>query len=412
MIILAASRIVAHLSFLLMVLVSWGQPTKMLDHKIDSVVKNAIQKRAFPGCVVYAAHKGKPFFLKAYGYQTYDSLIKMRKETIFDLASLTKVTASALCLMKLYEQGAYQLDEGIGKYVTGLSPEIGQLTFRELMAHQSGLPSGLSFHKDSLILSNYVFDKRQGETDIRIGKDKYVSNQAYARMKEMLSSTLLLEKKYRYSDLFFLLVPEIVETMTGQSFEHYLSTTFYDPWKVKSLCFQPRNEFEQRRIAPTEEDTLFRKERIHGYVHDESAALMGGSSGNAGLFGNIEDVATVWQMLLDDGTYSGTQYLSPQTINLFTSVQYPSNLNYRALAFNKILFEYDPEVSLYSHKASIRSFGHTGFTGTMVWVDPDNDLLFVFLSNRVFPHREPNIEKELRVRRVIHGLLYNFLENP
>jgi CubicO group peptidase (beta-lactamase class C family) len=411
MITIAAGRIITTFSLLFTLLVSWGQPLGSVEQKIDSVVKNAIQKRAFPGCVVYAAHKGKPFFSKAYGYQTYDSLIKMRKETIFDLASMTKVTASALCLMKLYEEGAYQLDEGIGNYVVGLSPQIGTLTFRELMAHQSGLPPGILFHKDSIILSKYVHDKELLDTDRRLSKSKFVDIHAYDRMKELISETQLQDKVYRYSDLFFILVPEIIQSLSGQSFEEYLFDNFYDPIGAKSLRFTPRNKFDLRKIAPTEMDTTLRKELIHGYVHDESSALMGGVSGNAGLFGNAGDVAKIWQMLLDDGSFSGNQYLTPQTINLFTSVQYPSNCNYRALVFNKVLFEYDPEVSLYAPSASMRSFGHTGFTGTMVWVDPDNDLLFVFLSNRVHTLREPNIEKELRVRRVVQHVMYNYLDN-
>ena len=408
----SACRIITTLFFFVASLVLWGQPTRLLEQKVDSVVKNAIQQRAFPGCVVYAAHKGKPFLSKAYGYQTYDSLIKVRKETLFDLASLTKVTASALALMKLYEEGHYELDEGIGKYVKGISAEVGALTFRELMAHQSGLPPGILFHKDSIILNRFIHHGRYSSSDKSVVNKLFVSDSAYIRMKDLISAAPLQEKVYRYSDLFFILVPEIIQSLTNLSFEEYLKESFYKPMEARSLCFTPLDDFDKRRIAPTENDTLFRKQLIHGWVHDESASLLGGVSGNAGLFGTATDVAKVWQMLLDDGHYENQIILSPQTINLFTSVQYPSNNNYRALAFNKILFEYDPEVSLYAQMASIRSFGHTGFTGTMVWVDPDNDLLFVFLSNRVFPGREPNIEKELRVRRVIHQFLYNYLEKP
>lgn len=412
MLTVSARRIITTLSFLAS-LVLWGQPTRSLEQKIDSVVKNAIQLRAFPGCVVYASHKGKPFFSKAYGYQTYDSLIKVRNETVYDLASLTKVTASALCLMKLYEDGAYQLDDSIGDYVLGLGTEVGQLTFRELMAHQSGLPPGILFHKDSTFIKRVISPVETDIHFIKLADSVFITRNAYGEMKKMISKARLSgEKKYVYSDLFFILVPEIVENITGVKFEDYLQSQFYNPLGTKSLTFNPIRKFGITKIAPTESDTCFRRELVFGRVHDESAALMRGVSGNAGLFGNAVDLAKVWQMLLNKGVYDSMRFFKGETIDLFTRVQYASNCNYRGLAFNKILFDYDPELSLSCESASVRSFGHTGFTGTMVWADPDNDLLFVFLSNRVFPSREPNIEKELRVRRVIHQFLYNYLDKP
>jgi CubicO group peptidase (beta-lactamase class C family) len=376
-----------------------GQAVADLEKRIDSVVVNAIQQKAFPGCVVYAAHKGKPFFSKAYGHLTYDSVVAVQLTTLYDLASLTKVTAAGLCLMKLYEEDKIELDDSLGSYVRGLNPLIGQLTLRELMTHQSGLPPGVRFHQR--ILGEEV---AAGQSPFGLRR-----NNRYEAMKVMINEIKELgEKKFTYSDLFFLMVPELVQNVSGQSFESYLNEYFYQPLGVE-LTYHAGQTHSVEMIAPTELDTVYHKHLMHGQVHDESAALMGGVSGNAGLFGNILDVARVWQMLLNKGEYQGKEYLRPETVALFTRTHFQYSTNHRGLVFDKPPNDYNPERSQMAQMVSEDSYGHTGFTGTMVWADPQSDLLFVFLSNRVHPFRSPNLLLELRVRPILHQYFLVYL---
>lgn len=379
----------------------WGQSADNLESRIDSVVSGAIQQRAFPGCVVYAAHKGKPFFLKAYGHHTYDSLIPTQIGSIYDLASLTKVTAAGLCLMKLYEEGKIRLDDPLSLHVRGLNDTVGALTLRELMTHQSGLPPGFAFHRRIL---------PEESSSARLDA---LQRRRYKKMKDILNNEVsaLGVKQFTYSDLFFLLVPELVEEASGETYEDYLNNHFYQSLGASTLVFNAGQTFPLSRIAPTEYDSLYHGHLIHGKVHDESAALMGGVSGNAGLFGSAQDVARVWQMILNKGEYNGVEYLRPETVVRFTRRHFVHTPNHRGLVFDRPPLLYDSLKSQIAAASSAWSYGHTGFTGTMVWADPENDLLFIFLSNRVHPSRTPNRLNELRVRPVLHAYFMAFLNS-
>jgi len=402
--------------------ISIGQPpsandlqAKALTDKVDSIVASAISQKAFPGCVVYVAHKGKPIFHKAYGFHTYDNKLEVKTSTIYDLASVTKVTGATLSLMKLYEENKLGLDNELGEYVSGLSAPIAKLNIRELLAHQSGLEPHILFYDkirvDGQYMNKTLKHVRTIDYNWRIGRSLYAYYDVYPVLKTFINKAEVSKtKKYRYSGLFFYVVPELVKNLTKISFERYLYQMFYDPLGAETLRFNAGRKFEDHEIAPTEVDALFRMELVHGNVHDEGAQLMRGVSGNAGLFSNAEDLAKVWQMLLNDGVYEGERYFKPQTINLFTSVQYPNNDNRRGLGFDKILFDYNPILSHMAESASPRSYGHTGFTGTIVWADPDEGLLFIFLSNRVHPSRAPNMLSKLRVRPEIHQAFYDYLE--
>ncbi len=386
-----------------------------LEDKIDGIVTQAIQQQAFPGCVVYAARKGKPFFFKAYGYMTYDSLNPVQKTTIYDLASVTKVTAATLAMMKLWEDSVIHLDSALGNYVDGYKPEIANLTIREMLAHQSGLPPHIQHYEKAMDGKKWrdstFFKRAKGDYDFRLGRKLYGHKSMWDLIKRNINEIEpLQEKRYKYSGLFFYIIPELVQQVTGKEFHTYLYENFYLPMGAKTLVFNPLDYFEHSEIAPTEDDQLFRKEIVHGLVHDEGAAMMRGVSGNAGLFGNAEDLARVWQMFLNDGIYKGGQFLKPQTVYYFSSLQYPENSNYRGLGFDKPKFEYSLEECNYAESASPRSYGHTGFTGIIAWADPDEDLLYIFLSNRVYPSRSPNKLKDMAVRPLIHQALYDFIQ--
>jgi CubicO group peptidase (beta-lactamase class C family) len=230
-------------------------------------------------------------------------------------------------------------------------------------------------------------------------------------INDIAKSPLLQKKEYVYSDLGFGLLRFVTERLTGQSFQEYLNQEFYKPLGASSTGFKPYERFPIPQIAPTEDDQTFRKELLQGYVHDEMAAVMGGVSGNAGLFSNANDLAKVMQMYLQSGYYGGKQYISPHTIEEFTKVQFPQTSNHRALGFDKP----NPSISGQNNKfpaadASAESYGHTGFTGTFTWVDPENQLMFIFLSNRVYPNRSHSAISDLNIRPAMHQAIYDAIK--
>lgn len=390
---------------------------KSFEKKIDSIVNIAISKEAFPGCVIYASKMNEPFFFKTYGHHTYDSLQKVSIHDLYDLASITKVTASTLALMKLYDDGCIDLDDPIRKYVNGLGwSKFGKATLRKCLAHQAGLTSWIRFYKEiernsGKYRSRTISDVRSEKYPYLISEGKFLHRNFHRKLKRMIKKANLdPDQGYVYSDLFFYMVPELVGNLSGMNFTDYLDHYFYDSLSANTLTFNPQDQFPRDRIVPTEIDSFFRYEPIHGKVHDEGAILMKGVSGNAGLFGTAGDMAKVWQMLLNGGTYEGKEYLRSQTINLFTSYQFPNNENRRALGFDKPLLEYDSIMSSVAKSASVFSYGHTGFTGTLVWADPTNDFIFIFLSNRVYPSRDHKAIYQLNVRPEIHQILYNCIQ--
>lgn len=390
---------------------------KSFQEKIDSIVNMAIANKAFPGCVVYASKAGIPFFYKAYGHHTYDSVRMVSSRDLYDLASVTKVTASTLALMKLYDDGLLRLDQPLKTYVNGLRwNKLGKATIRECLTHQAGLKSWIRFYneierKSGKYRRKTISDIQSEKYPFRIAEAKYLHRDFYKKLKKMIrKADFHPSQGYVYSDLFYYLVPELVCNLSGMPFTEYLDRHFYDSLSAGSLTFNPQENFFQYQIVPTEVDSFFRYEPIHGQVHDEGAILMRGISGNAGLFGNAEDMAKVWHMLLNGGVWEGRRYLRPQTIDLFTTYQYPANDNRRALGFDKPLLEYDSLISSVAKAATISSYGHTGFTGTLVWADPEHDFLFIFLSNRVYPTRDQKAIYQLNVRPEIHQILYNCIE--
>jgi serine-type D-Ala-D-Ala carboxypeptidase len=355
-------------------------------------------------------------FLQSYGYHTYDSARRVAVNDIYDLASVTKAMGATLAMMKLYEDGMINLDDQIGNYIDGIGRRVGSLSFREIMAHQAGLYPWIPFY-DEIKRKSGKYKNKSVRSEWKEGYEYPLSDSLflhqdfYRKIKRFIrKSDVSKEKKYRYSGLFFYLIPELVENLSGEKYEDYLTDHFYDSLNAETVGFNPLKRFNSSQIVPTEIDTFFRHTSIHGVVHDEGAIMMKGISGNAGLFGNAIDVAKVWQMLLSDGTYDSVQYLRPQTIDLFTTTQYPNNDNRRGLGFDKPLLVYDSIISSVAKSASYRSYGHSGYTGTLVWADPENDLLFIFLSNRVYPSRTNTNLYKLNVRPTIHQFIIDYLE--
>ena len=385
--------------------------------KIDQIIFNAIRQKAFPVAVLFVQQDDSVLIHKAYGHHTYDSLRKTDTTHLYDLASITKIAASTLALMKLYDDGCIELDAPIRNYVSGFGwNKRGETTLRQSLSHQAGWKSWIPYYKkmrkkNGKWKRRFFDDERSEKYPYRISHDLYLSQNNYRYIKRRIKrSEFDPEKGYQYSGLIFYLIPEIVENLTHMDFRDFLNEEFYDPLGLETMDFKPSQSYDPGEIVPTEIDTFFRQEPIHGVVHDEGAILMDGISGNAGLFSKASDLAKLMELFLASGRMDTTQYLRPQTVRLFTSSQYPDNR--RALGFDKPLLEYDSVRSSVAEAASFGSFGHTGYTGTMVWADPEYDLIFVFLSNRVYPSRENKKLYELNIRPEIHKLVYEIIQNP
>lgn len=389
---------------------------KKFQNSVDSLVENAIEQRAFPGCTVLGVYKGSPIFFKSYGYHTYDSLEHNENADIYDLASVTKVMASTMAIMKLYDDQLIDLDMPISKYVSGLGhSKFGQVTVRECMAHQGGLRSWIPYYqeikrKDGSYPRKTIASEQSEDYPYELSKGLYLHKDFYEKIKKMIRKSKVQEDPhYVYSDLSFYLTPELVERLSGMPFVQYLDQHFYQPMELSTVTFNPSEKFDLQRIVPTEIDSYFRNEPIHGRVHDEGAIMMRGVSGHAGLFSDAQDLAALGQMLEQFGTYKGVQYLKPSTIDLFTTYQYANKNNRRALGFDKPLLEYNAKDNYIARSASVSSFGHSGFTGTFVWIDPEKDFVFVFLSNRVYPTRDSRMLYDLSLRPTLHQVFYDYI---
>ena len=369
---------------------------------IDDIAREAIAEHATPGCVVLVAKDGKVVFNKAYGYHTYDNSIPDRLTDIFDLASMTKVSATTMEAMKLTDEGKLSLEGTLGDYIPlARNSNKNNIQIRELLMHQAGLiPDIKGFEK---------VKPTDHSTDSSAAYPIHVSDHYFLRkdyykdvmLPDMLSSPLKTRGQYVYSDVSMLLMMEVLESITAIPENVYVQQQFYNPLGMQTAGFLPLHRFNQNQIPPTENDQEFRQSLLDGYVHDPTAALMGGVAGHAGLFASANDVAILYQMVLNRGTYGGTQYFKPEVVDLFTSKQ--SAVSRRGLGFDR----WDPiEDRHYPSKlASPQTYGHTGFTGTCIWVDPKYNLVYIFLSNRVHPDVSNKLGS-LNIRPRIQDVVY------
>lgn len=361
--------------------------------KIDSLIEGAISQKAFPGAQLLIAKGGELKLHKAYGYHTYDSVQKVELDHLYDLASMTKVLAATLAFMKAYEDLDLDVNSKINTEFKSLRwRKKGRSSFKEILSHQAGwLP---------YIAHQFKVVTKDGDYRAKTLQPQYSKNYPYKLydslyihknypkkiFRRIYRTAIENQGTYRYSGLWFFLVPDFIERNYGQTFEDFLKSRFYEPLGADRLTFTPYAHYPRTQIVPTEIDTLMRRSLVQGYVHDEAAALMGGVSGNAGLFGNAASVFKVAEMWRLNGRVGESQYLKNSTLETFTAKAYPNSANRRGLGFDKPDKTLDPPYP--SSLVSGSTFGHTGFTGTMVWVDPEAELVVVFLTNRVYPSRE------------------------
>lgn len=386
---------------------------------IDSIALNGIAQKAYPGCQILVAKDGKIVYNRCYGKQTYDAMaIPMDTNTVYDLASLTKVSATNLAVMKLVDAGKISLDDRLSRYLPYLKhSNKSKITIRQALSHIARLKAFDSYWKESLN-DEYLYwsgeqkaqnGERMADGYIAIGKGVYISSSFRTTMLNSIAkSDLERKEKYLYSDLGFILLADLVEHVSGQSLDIFMQKHFYGPMKLNSTCFRPLdNGISIDRIAPTEQDDTYRQQLIRGYVHDPNAAAMGGVAGHAGLFSTANDLFRLYQMMLDSGRFEGQRYISAKTFCTFNKRYYADKDNRRALGFDKPFIK-GPSTHV-SPLASQSSFGHTGFTGTMVWVDPQYNLIYIFLSNRVYPNAQPNKLANMNIRTDIQELIYKSL---
>jgi len=369
---------------------------------IDSVAQDAIREHATPGCVVLVAKDGKVIFNKAYGTHTYDTQVPDKLTDIFDVASLTKITATTMEVMQLYDQGKIGLDSTIGSYIPMTrTTNKGDIRISELMTHQAGLVPDIPTY-EKLKPSDHNIDSSAAYPTKIV--DNYYLRKDYFKdvmWQDILKSPLKTRGQYVYSDVSMVLIKEITETITSIPLNVYVQQRLYTPLGMQAAGFLPLYRFPLAQIVPTENDMVFRHTLLDGYVEDQTAALCGGVSGNAGIFASANDLAILYQMVLNRGTYGGEFYIKPQTVDLFTAKQ--SNVSRRGLGFDR----WDPELDHHypSALASPETYGHTGYTGTCVWVDPKYNLVYIFLSNRVNPRVSDKLSS-IRIRPRIQDAVY------
>ncbi|WP_017256748.1 serine hydrolase domain-containing protein [Pedobacter arcticus] len=375
--------------------------------EIDAIATEAISKKATPGCVVLVAKDGKVIFNRAYGTHTYDSgAQKEQVSDIFDLASITKTSATTLEAMRLYENNKLNLDTAISTYLAQTKDtDKSTIKVRELLLHQAGLIPFIPFYAN---LKPQDFSRDSSETyNIKVADSFFMQKSYYKDVmwQQMLKSPIKTRGKYVYSDLSMYFMKEILETITQKPLENYVSENFYKPLGMYTTGFNPRYRFLKSQIVPTEQDAYFRKTLLWGYVHDQGAAMVGGVAGHAGLFSNASDLAILYQMLLNKGTYGGKTYFKPSTVSLFTAKQ--SDISRRGLGFDG--WDAESKTGYPSKLASSKTFGHTGYTGTAVWVDPKENLVYIFLSNRVNPEVNNKLSS-LDIRPRIQDAIYKAIQ--
>ncbi|WP_146903396.1 glycoside hydrolase family 3 N-terminal domain-containing protein [Adhaeribacter aerolatus] len=380
--------------------------------QIDNIAREAIAYAATPGCQVLVAKDGAVIFEKAYGHFTYDKTQPVTTNTIYDIASITKVASTLQAIMYLKDRGKLSLDAKVSQYLPDLKGTNKQnITMRELLAHQAGLQPGLPFHQrttDPKVKHKYYADTQSLEFPHEVVPGMYAAKDIEETMWEWIKKSPMLSKpkggtyEFKYSDLTFYFLRRVAERLLNQNLSDFMDQNFYGPMGLTTLGYTPLTRFTKEQIAPTENDTYFRKAQIWGTVHDQGAAMLGGIAGHAGLFSNAFDVAALMQMNLQGGTYGGHRYFNTDVVSEFA--QRPFKGNRRGLGWDMAA----PDgVGATSNLASLSTYGHTGFTGTCAWVDPETNLVYIFLSNRVNPDAVNNKLTSYSIRTRIHDVIYN-----
>jgi beta-glucosidase-like glycosyl hydrolase/CubicO group peptidase (beta-lactamase class C family) len=379
--------------------------------KIDSLVKDGIKQKAYPGCQLFIAKDGKVIYRESYGYFTYTPTHAVENTDLYDIASITKIMATVPSVMKLVDEKQVNMNEKLSTYLPELAATNKKdIILREMLAHQAGLQAWIPFYlhtlnKDGSRKKGYYRKTFNDSFPMYVAPSLFiVKGYTDSIYKSINESPVKTDHKFLYSDLGYYYLKQIIEKKSDTLLSCYVKDNFYTPLGLTTMGYQPRLTFPPQRCAPTENDKVFRLQQLQGDVHDQGAAMLGGIGGHAGVFSNANDVGVMMQLYLNGGTYGGKRYFETATINEFTKQQFPENANRRGIGFDK------PEPDTLktnpaSDNVSLSSYGHQGFTGTQAWADPETGMVFVFLSNRVYPDAEHNKLAKLGIRTQVMQLI-------
>ena len=377
--------------------------------RIDRIAESGIMSKAYPGCRVLVAKNGQVVYDKSFGNLDWSSAQKVNENTVYDLASITKVASSTIAAMKLVDMGLLDMNKVLGDYLTfPEGNEYAKVELTRMLSHCAGFTPWIPFYVRTMNNGelNPMIYKTQSQEGFshQVAEGIFIAdNYRDSIFNAIIRTPLNNDRGYKYSDIGYYFLQRIVEQQSGMSLDDFVTLHFYGPMGLSTMGYRPIERMSTGNIAPTEEDGVFRRQTLRGHVHDQGAAMMGGVAGHAGLFSNAQDLAAVMQMLMDGGVYGGKRYVESSTVGMFNTRHFAGNR--RGLGFDKPTFT--PGHGSTCGAASSNSFGHTGFTGTMCWADPDHDLVFVFLSNRVHPDAENKKLQELNIRTEIQAEIYN-----
>ena len=382
--------------------------------KIDDLAYKAINGKMAPGLQVLVARKGKVIYQKSFGNPTYDSSLKVTNSDVYDVASLTKILSTLPNMMLQYDFQKINMESRLDSMLPIFkNSNKADIRFKELLSHYARLQPWVPFYKNTIDKNGNPLDKyykkvQEPNFSIKIADSLFLrSDYKDTIMKLIVDSKLLPQKKYKYSDFTFMILKEYLEKTTGEKLDVLSTENFYKPLGTNNTMYNPLEKMNKNRIMPTEIDTYFRHQIIQGYVHDMGAAMEGGVGGHAGIFSNSMDVAKIMQLYLQKGNYGNRQYFTEKTFNDFNTCYFCSEGNRRGVGFDKPQLGSDgPTCGC----ASMTSFGHTGFTGTMAWADPETDIVYVFLSNRTFPAESANKLSKENIREDIQKIIYQAIE--
>lgn len=380
--------------------------------EVDKIIKASIQQKMMPGCQFLVARQGTVVWNKSYGFQTYSNQKAIDNQMLYDVASITKVLGTLQAIQYLYQKKKLNLDAKISQYL----PEVAStnkkdITVREVLTHQAGLIPYIPFWKQTMTgnqrSSEYYSPTKSAKYPHSVAKGIY----SQENMENILwgwsmeSDRIKKESKgnhyqYKYSDMSFYILKRIAEKLLNEPIEDFLYREIYEPLGVET-CYNPLDSYEVSRIPPTEKDTYFRFQTVQGHVHDQGASMLGGVGGHAGLFSSANDLAVLMQLQLQKGLYGKTQFFEPEVIETFTKKQYKHNR--RGLGWDKK--DQEPSSYMPSNPSKL-AYGHSGFTGCVVWADPENELLVVFLSNRIHPSAENRKAITTKLRNKVMNILY------
>jgi beta-glucosidase-like glycosyl hydrolase/CubicO group peptidase (beta-lactamase class C family) len=381
---------------------------------IDLLAQKAINAKMTPGIQILVARKGKVVYHKSFGYHTYNPDRAVKNSDIYDVASLTKILSTLPNVMQLYDKGVVNLDTKLGKMLPIFdNTDKKNISFKELLSHYARFQAWTPFYKSTLDKDQKPSSKYYSTTfndtfSKQVADSLFIRNDYHDTiMKAIAESKLLPKREYKYSDFTFIILKEYLERTTHKTLNVLAFENFYKPLGANNTLYNPLQKFKKSDIPPTEIDTYFRHQTIQGYVHDMEAAMEGGIGGHAGIFSNSIDIAKIMQLYLQKGNYGGHKYFSAKTFDDFNTCHFCKEQNRRGLGFDK------PQLpgtagSVYNG-VPMSSFGHTGFTGTIAWADPETEIIYIFLSNRTYPDATVNTLSKANVREDIQKVIYNSL---